>query len=201
MRSQKSLRTELGADYWKKLEKLVGAPTAKALDSHQPYVAVITISRTFLPSVAMLDSSLLADAQGANKSIVYLEPPGVALDALEKHVDLRSLKRTLDDPAHDKTVIEAIVAAYVSGDADRLVTTLDESEDLRKRGLTDAEIKDRMEALFYKRNEQWIDPFEKMHASGGGFVAVGSGHLVGKRSMLDLLEQRGYKVTRVTACP
>jgi uncharacterized protein YbaP (TraB family) len=36
-----------------------------------------------------------------------------------------------------------------------------------------------------------------MHAAGGGFVAVGVLHLVGPRSVADLLGRKGYKVTRV----
>src|SRR5438094_858813 len=52
--------------------------------------------------------------------------------------------------------------------------------------------------MLYARNASWIEPIEKLHAAGGGFIAVGAMHLVGKRSVLDLLRQRGYKVTRLT---
>jgi uncharacterized protein YbaP (TraB family) len=43
-----------------------------------------------------------------------------------------------------------------------------------------------------------VPELEQLHASGGGFVAVGAMHLIGKRSVLDLLRQRGYQVTRLT---
>jgi uncharacterized protein YbaP (TraB family) len=36
-----------------------------------------------------------------------------------------------------------------------------------------------------------------LHAAGGGFVAVGALHLVGPRSVLDVLAHRGYRVTRL----
>ena len=42
-----------------------------------------------------------------------------------------------------------------------------------------------------------IDAIDKLHHAGGGFVAVGAMHLIGPRSVLDLLAHKGYKVTRV----
>ena len=38
---------------------------------------------------------------------------------------------------------------------------------------------------------------EGVHTEGGGFIAVGALHLVGPHSVLDLLGQKGYRVTRL----
>jgi uncharacterized protein YbaP (TraB family) len=43
-----------------------------------------------------------------------------------------------------------------------------------------------------------VPELEQLHAAGGAFVAVGAMHLIGKRSVLDMLRQRGYQVTRLT---
>jgi uncharacterized protein YbaP (TraB family) len=53
-----------------------------------------------------------------------------------------------------------------------------------------------MEDILYKRNESWIPTLERIH--GDAFIAVGAMHLVGKRSVLDLLKQKGYTITRIT---
>ena len=54
-----------------------------------------------------------------------------------------------------------------------------------------------MKELLLDRNASWIEPIEKLHARGGGFVAVGAMHLIGKRSVLDLLAQRGFTIKRL----
>jgi uncharacterized protein YbaP (TraB family) len=56
-----------------------------------------------------------------------------------------------------------------------------------------------MEEMLYQRNASWIAEIEQMHAQGGGFIAVGAMHLLGKRSVLELLAARGYKITRIGA--
>jgi len=67
----------------------------------------------------------------------------------------------------------------------------------RLRARLPAEYDREMDDLLYGRNASWIAPIEQLHAAGGGFVAVGALHLLGPRSVLDLLAHRGYRVTRV----
>jgi uncharacterized protein YbaP (TraB family) len=38
----------------------------------------------------------------------------------------------------------------------------------------------------------------ELEKTGGAFVAIGAGHLVGPRSVTELLRSRGWKITRVT---
>ena len=37
-----------------------------------------------------------------------------------------------------------------------------------------------------------------MHAAGGGFIAVGALHLIGKKSVLEMLAAKGYKIARIS---
>ena len=73
-----------------------------------------------------------------------------------------------------------------------------ERAEWKKFGRSEAEYDRMMDEMLYERNASWIEPIERLHAAGGGFIAVGAMHLVGQRSVLDLLRQRGYKVTRLT---
>ena len=43
----------------------------------------------------------------------------------------------------------------------------------------------------------WIPAIEKMISEGEGFVAVGAAHLIGAGSVVELLQKKGYSVTRV----
>ena len=55
-----------------------------------------------------------------------------------------------------------------------------------------------MDEMLYGRNRSWVSPLEKLFASGNAFVAVGVGHLVGEKSVVDLMTRKGYRLTRVT---
>jgi hypothetical protein len=48
------------------------------------------------------------------------------------------------------------------------------------------------------RNQKWIDKIDGAAIHGGALVVVGYGHLFGPYSVLKLLQERGYSVTRVT---
>lgn len=55
-----------------------------------------------------------------------------------------------------------------------------------------------LERLIYARNRNWIAPLEGMLADNQqNLVVVGAGHLIGDGSVLDLLEQQGYAITRI----
>lgn len=113
-------------------------------------------------------------------------------------MDARAVKMMLDDldtaPQHTKDMLDA----YIAGDAAKILALSDdERTDAKKSGYTDAEYDQQMTDLLYERNASWISAIEQLHAKGGGFIAVGAMHLIGDRSVLDLLAHEGYKVTRV----
>lgn len=55
-----------------------------------------------------------------------------------------------------------------------------------------------LDRLLYARNQNWLAPLAAMLAENQeNLVVVGAAHLVGDGSLLDLLEQAGYRVQRV----
>jgi uncharacterized protein YbaP (TraB family) len=55
--------------------------------------------------------------------------------------------------------------------------------------------------LLADRNRRWAPRIERYLEHGGGFVAVGLGHLLGERGLPTMLERAGYRVTREPAAP
>jgi len=51
--------------------------------------------------------------------------------------------------------------------------------------------------LLDNRNKNWIPVIEKEMATQPIFIAVGAGHLGGKKGVIYLLRKNGYKVTPV----
>lgn len=194
-----TLHDDLGPAYWKKLEALIEPAVLRGLDKLSPAIAAAMLSVRGLPITPPMDGILLARASRLGKRIVYLEPAAKQAALLEKWMDIRTLKVILDAPDSGLKTTKEMLAAYVAGDESKLLALADSQKQQQlDHGFTEAEYQQSMEDMLYARNASWIAGIEAMHAGGGGFIAVGALHLVGKRSVLDLLAAKGYKVLRVT---
>lgn len=193
-----SLQLDLGPEHWAKLEALIGADLAKGLDRMKPFAAVSVLSTKFLPQTLPMDSVLHSRAKDAGKELVYLEPAVRQLEIIEPFMTAADIKAFLDhiDFAREQTL--ALHKAYVTGDADALRAQLDDRTMWLAAGRPPEQFAGYVDALLGNRNASWIPALEQLHAAGGGFVAVGAAHLVGPRSVLELLTARGFTITRVT---
>lgn len=193
-----SLMTELGPAYWKKLEDTLGIDTASRLVGFKPVIPAMLVAMHGMPETLPIDGELEHRARTHGKPIVYLETVDAQFAVLEKWFDTRALRDMLDDIAQVEKVSKLVVTAYVEGDPDKmLAVTARERERWLARGRTQSEYDAQMEDILYRRNASWIDGIEKLHADGGAFIGVGALHLVGPRSVVDLLTQRGYAVKRI----
>jgi uncharacterized protein len=197
-RDGSSLREELGEAHWKKLEEQLGAG-ANAAQHMTPAAVTSLLEIKGLPAAMPMDLMLLGEAEAADKKVVFLEPASLQVALLEKWIDIATLKAAIDERAAGKASTKELLAAYVAGDIVRIEAIANDREGWKKSGRSDADYDVMMEDLIYKRNASWIEPIEKMHQEGNAMVAVGAMHLIGERSVLDLLERRGYKIARVTS--
>ena len=195
-----TLHEDLGDAYWKKLEQELSPQIASRLDGMPATVAVTVLETRALPQTAApMDGVLLRRAQDAHHRIIYLEPAHLQVALLAKWMDVRALEELIDHEATHDDLVRRLLAAYLTGDVDQMLA-LDE-EDHREwlhEGRSEDEYRQMRQEMLYDRNASWIPELEQMHAAGGGFVAVGAMHLIGPNSVLELLRQRGYKVTRLT---
>ncbi|HEX2691216.1 MAG TPA: TraB/GumN family protein [Kofleriaceae bacterium] len=196
--TRRSLHQDLGDDYWKKLEDAMGPSVAGALDHLPPMVSASTLAMRGLPLTTAMDKVLSAHAASEHKALVFLEPVTRQLAILDKWMDVKALKMMLDELPGNEQRAQAMLDAYLEGDEHKIIATSDhEKDDALQHGYTAAEYDQEMDELLYHRNASWIDAIEKLHAEGGGFVAVGAMHLLGPRSVLELLAHQGYQVTRI----
>jgi uncharacterized protein YbaP (TraB family) len=202
-RTGPSLRDELGEADWKKLEKIVGVSTANALASLKTSMAAAVLMQQQMPRQVQtpMDLEVLTRAKSKNKRVVFLESIDEQLALLDKHITVRELRHMLDDPGLTRREMAEMVTAYEAGDEAALVRSIAKSRaQALKQGYSQAEVDEQYAAMFDRRNQAWIEPLERLHASGGGFVAVGAGHLIGPASVTELLAKQGYTVQRA-ACP
>lgn len=197
-RTSGTIHEDLGPDYYKKLEAIITPAMAKSIDGMKPMVAATLISLRGIPPTAPMDRVLHARALGGKKAIVYLEKAALQAEIVDKYMGIRELKLMIDTADKGVERMKRLMAAYVAGDDAALVALSDEEKaDALAAGFTEAELAEQNEAMIYRRNASWIEPIEKLHAAGGGFIAVGALHLVGPKSVLELLAARGFTVTRV----
>lgn len=198
-REKGTLKDDLGPEYWAKLEAAVGASMARMMENMPPMAAAALMSLKNLPKTAPMDGVLLGRATRQNKKIVYLEEGALQATLLAKYMDLRSLKMMIDRHEAGKAQSLAMLDAYLAGDPDTILkVTTDEEKDAIAYGYTKQEYAEQMNDMLYKRNDSWIAGIEALHAQGNGFVAVGALHLIGPRSVLESLEKKGFKITRLT---
>ncbi len=197
-----SLHEELGPEYYAKLEAQITPNVAKAIDGKKALFATTLLSLKGLPQTPPMDRVLLGHALEHHEKIIYLEPAKLQVEVLEKYMTARELKSMLDHPERGPVALKKSLDGYLAGDETAFLTVADqEKAEALADGYTEAEYMDAQEALIYRRNASWIDRIEQLAKEGGGFVAVGAMHLVGPRSVLDLLAQRGFEIKRVDAPP
>ena len=88
-----------------------------------------------------------------------------------------------------ETELPDFIKAWKNGDPAQLEKLLDEATEqapgLYKRLISD-------------RNASWIPKIEQLlKENRNAIVVVGTGHLVGKDNVVQLLEKKGYKVTQL----
>lgn len=197
-RASGTLHEEIGPEYWKKLELALTPQLAQALDSRSAMIPATLLALRGLPMTLPMDSILLARARNRGKRIVFLEPAARQAAVLEKHLNAKALKLMLDELDKVEQQSKQLLAAYVAGDEGAFAAITEEQrQDALAHGYTAAEYDESLEDLLYRRNASWIAPIEQLHGSGGGFIAVGAMHLLGPRSVLELLRQKGFQITRV----
>ncbi|MEM9018444.1 MAG: TraB/GumN family protein [Verrucomicrobiota bacterium] len=101
---------------------------------------------------------------------------------------LETLEETDDASQED---LDEIIDAWKSGDAMEMETMI-----VEKMGTSETV----QDAVLFQRNENWIEPIIKaLEGSSNVMFLVGAAHLAGEKSVVDLLEKRGFVVEQLSA--
>ena len=151
-----------------------------------------TTKATGLSTEDGVETQLTTRCEAAGKPVSGLETPEQQrgyFDALPAAAQRRFLESIADDDAKAQAVLQAMIAAWRTGDIKRIAASFD--DELR-------DSPELTEALLTRRNANWAGwVVGRMATPGTVFVAVGAGHLAGPGSVEAQLRARGLKVTRV----
>ncbi len=143
------------------------------------------------PSSISYEQYLLTLAKEKGKPVdgieTVVEQVG-AIDKLPIDQQVKQLVELVTDMGKAREEYQQLLNAYLGQQLNEIAK------------LTDAENKDYPlfnQLLITDRNASWIPRLEKIIGTGGSFVAVGAGHLPGKKGIIELLQKQGYTVTPI----
>jgi uncharacterized protein len=191
----------LGEVWFDRLKRALGpdAPAERILARTKPWAALLRVATPRMPTDATtLDRELLVMARTKHMSVIGLEAlveQVAAFDAIPLDTQLALLRHALDHRDALQAQVEPTVRAWLKRDLTALShinRTIERGDPqlARHYALLTRHVVDGRSALMAYR---LYLPLKR----GGVFVAVGALHLVGAHGLLALLEQQGYRITRV----
>ena len=170
-------------DWWDLVEAMLGAMTEDELRHARPWYALVRLrahaARSPRPS---MDVAMAERAAARGIAVERLESWRDQLAALDASVDAADLSQAIHERRAVACQVARLRAAYRASDLPALT-----------RMLLDPV---RGDQLLAERNRRWLPQIERYLDRGGGFVAVGLGHLLGDAGLPAMLARAGYRVTR-----
>ena len=177
----------------------LGVPEA-VIARMKPWGVMMVLAATKLQQLgftpdAGIDNYLIQKASAGRKQIVELESGDQQLammDGLSARLQHAMLADFVANIERTSQVIGDIVIAWKNGDADGAFA-------LNQKGFTDSEAKREFDDKFlYQRDVAMTRKIEELlRQSGPHFIAVGSLHLVGPKSIVEQLKARGFRVEQI----
>lgn len=135
----------------------------------------------------------LDKAKEENKEIVEMEGYSFQMDLMQglnkSHAD--SILKNFLSYEDNVSNYEKLSQFVLDGDIESLINIMyPKNDNSREQGY--------YEAFLFDRNDKMTELAKEYIASGDTyFIAVGAGHVIGERGIIQQLEQQGYKVTRL----
>lgn len=180
----KTLDFLLPADDWYELRDVMrGTIKEDELKRYRPWYAMSRLTAKLAPPPSpTMDFALAEHAQKAGKPVEALESWRDQLATLADSVKPDDLRDAIRARKKLRCELDGMRAFYVAGDLDAMQKWL-----AMPNG----------DQLLGARNRKWLAQIEGYFTSGGAFVAVGLGHLIGAANIPTLLVEKGYRVERV----
>ncbi len=184
--SGKTLDFLLSPDDWYELRDILrGNVREDELRRFRPWFAMIRLTQKLSPPPSQtMDAAFAERAKKAGKPVDALESWREQLETLASSVTIKDLADAIHARGTMKCELAGMLAFYVTGDVDAM-----------KKWLA----MEASEQLLGARNRKWLAQIEAYFGTGGAFIAVGLGHLIGDHNLPALLSEKGYTVARVAS--
>jgi uncharacterized protein YbaP (TraB family) len=192
------------------LESIVGKPlyqqVLRAMESYgmpemvvaqmKPWAVATTLITPRPKTGVVLDMKLYQDAMSAGKQVDGLESAMEQLsvfDDMDEKLQIKMLKDALDQLPEMSAMYEEMLQIYLERDLAKMVSMSD-----RYMKQSDSELSDHFnEQIIVNRNHRMVERMQSNLKAGDAFIAVGTLHLPGEEGLLNLLQKKGYKLSRI----
>lgn len=166
-------------------------------DQFEPWFAALAITQLRMMQLGFdpswgIEMQFTEKAAADNKDIRGLETLEEQLgflDRLDDKTQQEFLLQSLEDAATVEEQVNDIVDAWRSGDTKTM-------EELMLEGFQTAPGLE--DALLVQRNRNWVRPIQNLQNQSDNYlVIVGAMHLVGDKSVIAMLEDRGIKIRQL----
>ena len=171
-----------------------------AIAKVKPWGAMLVLAATKLQQLGFspdtgIDNYLIQKANASGKRVIELESGDQQLammDALSARLQIAMLSEFVANSDRTVQVINVFLSALKKGDADAAFK-------LNQKGFDDTEAKREFDDKFlYQRDVAMTRKIEELlRQPGPHFIAVGSLHLVGPKSIVEQLKAKGYRVEQI----
>jgi uncharacterized protein YbaP (TraB family) len=194
-----SLQQQLGPEVYGKLVAEVRPLSVDPalLNRFKPWFAAITLTQLQMMQLGFdpasgVEQRLTRRAGADRKPIQGLETAREQLEIMARLPEKQQrefLLYSLEDAERMASELDDLLSAWRRGDAARMGKLLQQGFD---------EYPDLYRPLTVERNRKWVPQIEQLLDDEDDYlVVVGALHLVGKDSVIDLLERKGYKLRQL----
>lgn len=193
-----SLEQRVGSSLYKQTVQLLAAYGMPELvvQRMKPWAAAATLSLPRPQTGIFLDMALYHQAAATGKRVYGLETIAEqvgAMETLSPELQVAMLRDAVAQHDQLDQLIEQLINAYLRRDLKALESishaAMQEGDD-RVAEMFAAEVVDR-------RNYRMLERMQPRLREGNAFVAVGALHLPGEKGLLNLLRNKGYRVSPV----
>lgn len=191
MKDGKTLKDLYTTEEFNRLEKFFSDSLRTSLKTFQkmkPSMLEAFLYPKMMPckNLSGVEQELLKSAAKQKKEIKGFETiafQASVFDSIPYATQAKSLLSSIDSINQYKLYFDTMVHVYQSQQIDKIEAMFNKPE----FGLQDG-----MEFLLDKRNIDWVNQLKTILPKQNILMAVGAGHLVGKKGLIELLRQEGY---------
>ncbi len=193
MKDGKTLEQLYTAEEYKKIESYFSDSLHTPLSfiqSMKPFFLEALLYPKMMPckTISGVEEELVKVAKLQKKEIKGLETmefQASVFDSIPYEEQAKELLKSIDSMATNKKDFDTMMNVYKSqriNDIEKLFTK------------TELGLEDHKNLLLNNRNKNWVIQLKTIMKTTPVFVAVGTGHLVGKKGLIALLRKEGYTV-------
>lgn len=190
-----TLKNIFGVDQFSRLDAFMQREmkmSPAALNQFKPMMLMSLLTQRMLPCMTPesyeLNFMKLAKAQNIEVlGLERIEDQVAVFDAIPDSLEVKGIMDMVNDFDKQKTNLSRMISYYKDESLNELYRFMMESPDMMGS----------QEILLDRRNRNWIPLMENAMQKGSIFFAVGAAHLPGKAGVIELLREKGYKVSAI----